>query len=304
MRKTILVGVVVALVAGAASATAASLITSKDIQDGSIRARDIKPGTLGEGRLTARLRAKLNRTAAQGSQGVPGPAGGQGAPGPQGNPGPQGAPGPALSSGNWGYVNRNTEGSPVAQLRSGPTAPAGGAPAGKGSLNLLIGSGTEKVAFGNEVDFAGDEVGGLTQVGFHVFTTGENTEASTNMPGITFEIDPNLASTPSNYSSLVFVPAANSPANQWSGYIDATTTGMWGLTGAAGTATSCSLSGSMCTFAALKAALADGGDTAKILTAAVTKGKDYAWQGAVDGLRINGTVFDFEETGVFEVPAA
>ena len=32
----------------------------------------------------------------------------------------------------------------------------------------------------------------------------------------------------------------------------------------------------------------------------VTKGRDNSWQGAVDGLRINGTVFDFEETGVFE----
>jgi hypothetical protein len=49
----------------------------------------------------------------------------------------------------------------------------------------------------------------------------------------------------------------------------------------------------------VKAYLDDGGDPATILSAAVTKGRDYAWQGAVDGLRINGTVFDFEENGVF-----
>ena len=44
--------------------------------------------------------------------------------------------------------------------------------------------------------------------------------------------------------------------------------------------------------------LDDGGDAAKILTVAVTKGRDYEWHGAVDGLRINDKVFDFEETGV------
>jgi hypothetical protein len=30
----------------------------------------------------------------------------------------------------------------------------------------------------------------------------------------------------------------------------------------------------------------------------VTKGRDFAWQGAIDGLRINNEIFDFEETGV------
>ena len=49
--------------------------------------------------------------------------------------------------------------------------------------------------------------------------------------------------------------------------------------------------------AALEAA--DGGEPARILTVAIAKGRDYEWSGAVDGLRINSTVFDFEETGVF-----
>ena len=43
-----------------------------------------------------------------------------------------------------------------------------------------------------------------------------------------------------------------------------------------------------------------GDGNATIMTAAVAKGRDAEWQGAVDGLRINDTVFDFEETGVFE----
>ncbi len=36
----------------------------------------------------------------------------------------------------------------------------------------------------------------------------------------------------------------------------------------------------------------------------ITKGRDFSWQGAVDGLRINDTVYDFEETGVFETDPA
>jgi hypothetical protein len=44
--------------------------------------------------------------------------------------------------------------------------------------------------------------------------------------------------------------------------------------------------------------LADGGDEATILTLGVTKGRDYAWQGAIDRLRVNSQVFDFEASGV------
>jgi hypothetical protein len=194
-------------------------------------------------------------------------------------------------------IDRNTIGSPVADLRSGPfSGTTVEPPFGSGSLSLIVGSGTEKAAYGNEVDFAGDDVAGLDEVGFYVFTTGENADiGNPNMPSITFEIDPNIDPA-RNFSSLVFVPAANSPANQWSGYIDATTTGKWGLTGQTGTDTGCPLSGGLCTFDEIKSKLPD----ATILTAAVGKGRDFSWQGAVDGLTINDTVFDFEESGVFE----
>jgi hypothetical protein len=43
------------------------------------------------------------------------------------------------------------------------------------------------------------------------------------------------------------------------------------------------------------------GTGATIYTAQVTKGRDYAFQGAVDGLRINGTTYDFEPFGVGEI---
>ena len=237
---------------------------------------------------------------------------GSGAIGPQG---PQGVPGVAgsnatISSGHWGVINRNTIGSPDIGLRGGPfvsaPAPFGAPPFGTGSLEFTVANPgptvTEKASYGNEVDFLGTPIAGLTAVGFHVFTTGENSVIAANMPGITFEIDPNLTATASNFSSLVFQPSANpTTPNQWSPYIDATldASGTWFLTGAAGTATSCNQT-TPCTFTAVKAALSQG-TGAVILTAAVTKGRDNAWQGAIDGFRINNQIFDFEETGVLAV---
>ena len=156
-------------------------------------------------------------------------------------------------------------------------------------------------------------VSALTAVGFNVFTTAENSQTpvvpangTLNMPGITFEINPHGAGLSSTtYSSLVFMPAANSTSNRWSGYIDATTTGLWGLTGSAfnspATTANCGINGPRCTFAQVQAFLATGSG-ATIYSVAVTKGRDYAWQGAVDGLRINGTIYDFEPLGVKTVP--
>jgi hypothetical protein len=234
----------------------------------------------------------------KGDNGEKGDKGDKGDNGEKGDKGDKGDPGPVFSSGNWGVINRNTIGSPQAVLRSGPFD----APVGDGSLNFNVGSPAEKATYGNEMDFVGDSVDALAAVGFHVYTTGENNARYTaNMPSITFEIDPNMADRTTNYSSLVFTPTANSAANQWSGYIDATTSGLWGLTGGQFAGDTCSLNGSRCTFAQLKDFLDDeDGNPAQILTVAVTKGRDYEWSGAVDGLRINGTVFDFEETGVFE----
>jgi hypothetical protein len=301
MRKTLIACAVTALLVGGGTATASKLITGKDIRNGSVTGKDIRKGSISENRLSRGLRAKIGRTISgspvPGQVGARGPAGPRGAQGPKGAQGLKGDPGPKRSSGNWGVINRNTIGSPSSELRSGPFEP----PHGDGSLNLLVADGQEKAAYGNEIDFAGDEVGELTKVGFYVYTTGENITAgggTPNMPSITFEIDPNLADPPTNYSSLVFVPGANSPANEWSEYIDATATGKWGLTGAAGTATGCPLSGGLCTFDEVLDALDDGGEPATILSAAVSKGRDFSWQGAVDGLTINDTVYDFEETGV------
>ena len=318
MKRSIVAAAIVATVVGGSSATAARLISGKDIRDGSITARDIREGGITLNRLTpgaqALLRNKASNSFTGNSQSAPvkgdkGDKGDTGATGPQGPKGDTGAQGPAgdtASSANWGIINRNTLGSPDQELRSGPGVP----PNGKGSLNLAVQAAPEfpssaqqeKAAFGNEIDFAGNLVSDITAIGFWIYNTGEdNSRGTPNTPSITLEIDPNLAATPSNFSSLVFTPATNPPANQWSPFIDATSAaaGTWFLTGAAGTATGC-LIGTPCSFTALQTALADGGDAATVLSVAITKGRDFSYQGAVDGLRINDRLFDFEEKGVNE----
>lgn len=317
--RTIAACVVAALIATAATATAASLITSRDIKDGTIRSRDIRDGTLttgdvrngtlrqGDLRRFTITRDRLSRKVRRALQ-ERGPMGPSGPAGPKGD---RGEPGPTQSAGNWGVMNRGIIGSPVAELRAGPATAAFGPlsspPFGRGSLGLSV-SGPptfatpERVQFGNEVDFAGASFLNVSAVGFHVFTTGENISAggaSQNMPSITFEVNPNLSSSTSTFSSLVFLPT-NSAASRWSPYIDATTTGRWGGTGGAFAGTPCDINGTLCSFAELQAFLDDGGEPPRIFTASVTKGRDFSFSGAVDGLRINNTLYDFEQHGVVE----
>ena len=216
----------------------------------------------------------------------------------------------STKSEHWGVITRNTIGSPVADLRDGPygsfgvTGPTAQPPFGKGSLGIEVANvpgATEKATFGNEVDFYGDPVLAITEAGFHVFTTGENVSYGglRNLPNIALEIDPNLTTNPTNYTSMVWVPGPRPAAsvNRWSGYIDATTDGDWYFTGSAGVTTGCNQV-TFCSFTQAKAALDDGGDTPVIYTVSVGKGRDSMWIGAVDGLRLNDRVYDFEDGGV------
>ena len=215
---------------------------------------------------------------------------------------------------HWGVIARNTIGSPVADHRNGPygsfgvTGPSSRPPYGRGSLGIAVADvstsrvpPSEKAYFGNEVDFYGDPVLGLHQVGFHVFQTGENVTngGPRNMPNINFEIDPNLTTNPSNYTSMVWIPPASPAVNQWSGYMDAATTGEWYFTGSVGVTTGCNQV-TTCTFSDAKTRLNDGPPAPTIYTVAVNKGRDSLWAGAVDGLRINSDIYDFELVGVFE----
>ena len=218
---------------------------------------------------------------------------------------------------HWGVIDRNTIGSGVADLRAGPygsyglTGPGTSPPHGVGSLGIQVSDqatsrspASEKVSFGNEVDFYGDPVSGLSDAGFRVFQTGENaTIGLRNLPNISLEINPNVASV--NYTQMVWVPGA-APVNKWSGYMNAATTGDWYFTNSAvATATGCTQA-LTCSLADAKQALVDqndGSGPATIDTIAVSKGRDNAWAGAVDDLRINSKVYNFEPYGVVATAA-
>jgi hypothetical protein len=212
---------------------------------------------------------------------------------------------------NWGVIARNTIGSAVADLRAGPygsfgvTGPSS-KPSGTGSLGIQVSdsatSGSpsaEKAAFGNEVDFYNDPVSGLSQVGLRVFQTVENAAIdSRNMPNITLEINPHVTGAGS-YTSMVWLPDPAPGVNRWTGNLNAATTGDWYFTGTTGTVTGCNQT-TMCSLSAAKAALVanNNGSPARIYTVAITKGRDNTWAGAVDNLRINNTVYNFEPYGV------
>jgi hypothetical protein len=218
---------------------------------------------------------------------------------------------------HWGVITRNTIGSPVGELRYGPygsfgvTGSSARPPFGTGSLGIETADAataqappSEKVDYGNEVDFFGDNALAINQIGFHVFQTAENVIAggARNMPNIRIEMDANLtnpACAADNYTTMVWAPDAAPATNRWSGYIDATTTGNWYFTGAEAVCTTCTQALN-CTWTQAKAALNDGPPTPFIYTVAVGKGRDNNWVGAVDGLRINSKVFDFEFFGVVE----
>jgi hypothetical protein len=212
----------------------------------------------------------------------------------------------AFVGANWGVVDRGVIGNGDSYLRAGPVNAAfDPPPSGIGSLGLRTGSPADKAAFGNEVDFFGTEVSELVDLSYWVFTTQENRNlAPNNMPSIAIEIVPNVTGVPATFSTMVFGPD-NTGASRFT-EIDAADEPdpRWGLTGAAFAGTVCDINGPRCTFDQLQAYLDDGGLPATILTVQITKGRDFAFSGAVDNLRINDTVYDFEPNGVFETSAA
>src|SRR4051794_12134406 len=315
MRKLIALACLTALVAaGVGTASAAGLFTGKDIKNHSIAGKDIKRHSLGFSLLNRKLQRRIRRGTQVGNgntsqQVVNGPQGPKGPQGVNGVNGVNGSNAAGVVGPHWSIIQRNTEKGGLAQLTNGPFVGAGatGAPPfGQGSLNLQTAGPDSKVAFGNQVDFFGDAVADLDQVGFRVMPTGEDLDrGDINMPSIIFEIDPNNPTgTTTDFSSLVFIPNETT-RNQWSGYIDATdeSQGSWGLTGGqfnpGGQTTNgrCGINGTRCSWDEVQASLATG-DGATILTAGVSKGKDFEFQGSVDGLRINNEVFDFESYGV------
>ena len=309
---------VVALVVGVSSgAVAAKLITGKDIKDNTVTSADIKNGTL----ATKDLKQngvngnRLQKGTVNGAKLQPGSVGnGKIADGAvtsnkiaDGTIGPNDLSTTAFGP-NWGIVDRNVIGNGDSFLRAGPTSafvnPGGQRqtpPLGIGSLGVRTGSGADKVAFGDQVDYQGQDFSSITAVGYWAYTTGENITGgggAVNLPSVEFEINPNLAAHPTDvFSTAVFIPPASANLPGWND-IDAVTTGEWFLTGATGADVGCDQV-TTCTFAELQTALDDGDATpATMFTVEISKGRDFAYSGAVDALTVNTDVFDFEPFGV------
>jgi hypothetical protein len=115
VRKTILACVAVALIVGTTSATAATLITSADIKNGTIQSSDIKKGAITASRLSSGVRSTLNQVGASGSGGaaIPGPAG------------PEGPVGPRGQAGRDGFGQQGPKGEPGAKGDKGDTGERG-----------------------------------------------------------------------------------------------------------------------------------------------------------------------------------
>ena len=117
------------------------------------------------------------------------------------------------------------------------------------------------------------------------------------------EIDPNLDAFPTDhFATIVYTPDNPVPLVWKSFDADADTGPHWGITGFPGT--TCDIDGPRCTFTQLQDYLDDGAPDATILTVEITKGRDFAFSGAVDDLQINNTVYDFEPTGVYATAAS
>jgi hypothetical protein len=192
---------------------------------------------------------------------------------------------------HWGVVNRNVIGAASAELRTGPATP----PFGRGSVNFTVANGQSKMAYGNEIDYVGTPLASINTLAFSVFTTGENrTIALNNLPSVGMEIDPSGPTNTAglNFSTMTSLPT-DAPANVWS-RIDASA-GQWFLTGAAGNVaraggtTGCNQA-TPCTLTEIKATFPD----ATLISAQITKGRDFEWHGAVDGFQINDQIIDFE----------
>lgn len=206
----------------------------------------------------------------------------------------------------WGVIGRNTYGSPSAELRTGPYGRTGlevpalqPPPYGRGSLGLTV-DGGEKIAFGNETDFARTPLRRIRSVKYWIFT-GMYPNIPTIRPSFSMEVNPKRENVP--YTTLVYLPDVSlSPSrpvthdyrNVWQRY-DATAPGnRWGSSRSIDGTNACMLS-NPCPFSVIKSMMPNAVISYSV---AIQKGRDNAFVGAVDGLQINNVLFDFERSGV------
>ncbi|SPL91895.1 unnamed protein product [[Actinomadura] parvosata subsp. kistnae] len=179
-------------------------------------------------------------------------------------------------------------------------------PYGAGSLGLIVGTGDDKIVWGDESDFGGMRLSSINTLSYWVFE-GQTPPLTNLPPNLIMEVDPNL-DPGVNFTSLVFLPeSATRPASPptrlpstWQRYVPSAAGSAWWATNArTAAATGCSLS-SPCTFSELKEALPNAVITFSL---GINKGRDTPFVGAVDGVQVNNRIFDFEPQGVRELSA-
>jgi Collagen triple helix repeat (20 copies) len=116
------VAIVALLAALSGSATAAFVMTGKQIKDGTVTGKDVKNRTLGTKKLSKKAVSSLKgQRGPAGPQGPQGPAGPQGAAGPQGPTGDTGAAGPLGPKGDTGVAQITTRTAGIAFTVNGGT---------------------------------------------------------------------------------------------------------------------------------------------------------------------------------------
>jgi hypothetical protein len=137
-------------------------------------------------------------------------------------------------------------------------------PYGVGSLGIIVGSGTERIQFGNETDFAGVPLNSITTLKYWIFATSPSAPSS------------RLPSTWQQYD-------ASAAGSKW-----------YATNAATAAATGCTQT-TPCSFSTLKAQLPNAVIT---LSLGINKGRDNPFVGAVDGVQVNNALYDFEPSGV------
>lgn len=218
---------------------------------------------------------------------------------------------PPVASSRWGIIGRNTIGEPNAFLRGGPWARSSPTnfsanvppPYGNGSLGIIVGTGADKIAYGNETDFANLPIRNINTLKYWIYA-GEDSLTGISLPIISIEADPKLGAI--TYTSLNYMPeSSTSPSapavrvpNIWQQYNATATGNQWYATGAAGTTIGCTQA-TPCSFAVLKSRIPNA---VVSLSLGFSKGRDTPFIGAVDGLQVNNNVYDFEQDGVRQSP--
>jgi len=124
--RTLIACAVVALLVGGGTATAAQLITGKDVKNGSLTGADLEDGSVGFKELT---RSARNRAEKPGPQGLKGDTGAKGDTGPAG---PAGQQGPKGDTGSKGEAGANGETGPAGPQGENGAAGAQGVPGAQG----------------------------------------------------------------------------------------------------------------------------------------------------------------------------